>query len=171
MFCTTGNILGDSWACCQDPGLPLFSASSKCRSGAWPRCNGNWHSAFGSLQLLKPFFPLCPEKAAARRCLFTGPTCYISVSMRALSAVSSVGLGAQRGMAPPGRYPPARPLLQRQLLHLLKLISIETECCTHVPNSAPEQPDSPADTIILATDGDRARRSRPRAAANVQRLF
>lgn len=74
LYCTKGNLLGDSWACCQALGPTVFSASPKCRSGVWPWCNGKWQSAFGNLQLLKPFFPLCPEKAAPPRiCLFTGP--------------------------------------------------------------------------------------------------
>lgn len=73
LYCMKGNVLGDSRACCQASGPRLFSASSKCRSGAWPWCNGHRHSAFDSPQLLKPFFPLCPEKAEPRRCPFTGP--------------------------------------------------------------------------------------------------
>ncbi|KAL2301707.1 hypothetical protein Nmel_011098 [Mimus melanotis] len=51
-----------------------------------------------------------------------------------------------------------------------KLISTDW-VLTHVPSSALEQPDSPADTIVSATAGDRVSTSRSRAAANAQCLF
>lgn len=61
-------------------------------------------------------------------------------------------LGAQRGVAPWGRHP-QHGLFSRGSSFTS---SLQRLSAAHTPNSAPEQPDSPADTIILATDGDRA---------------
>lgn len=58
LYCTKGNILGDSWAHCQAPGPPVFSASPKRRSGAWSWCNGKWQSAFSAPET---FFPSLPR--------------------------------------------------------------------------------------------------------------
>ena len=62
------NILGDSWTCCQAPGplLSLHSPNGGLECGLEAAVTGTQPLAVRVLQLLKPFFPLCPGKAAPR---------------------------------------------------------------------------------------------------------
>lgn len=98
---------------------PLISPHPSNAGLDW--CNGKWQPAFGSFQLLKHF-----SLSAQRRqnpggvCLQDPSHCrykayilltnMLGIYIRALSAASSVGLVAQHGMAPWGRYAPAQQL-------------------------------------------------------------
>ena len=75
LYCTKGNILGDSWTCCQAPGplLSLHPPNGGLECGLGAAVTGTQPLAVRVLQLLKPFFPLCPGKAAPKRYLFAGP--------------------------------------------------------------------------------------------------
>lgn len=75
-ICTKGNILGDSWTCCQAPGplLSLHPPNGGLECGLLVAgVPGTQPLAAGILPLPKPFFPLCPGKAAPSRYLFAGP--------------------------------------------------------------------------------------------------
>lgn len=156
-ICTKGNVLGDSWACCQAPGplLSLHPPNGGLQCGLVAAVPGTHPLAVGILPLPKPFFPSAQGKQhPAGTCLQHPSHCrhkaYILLIYTlhiyilghpAPNAVGSGGWWAQRGtgLAPlcsPAWHPAQTPL-RRQLLHLTsispRLITIETECCTHIP--------------------------------------